>query len=176
MSDFPVGLIVFLLVIAGSILKPWLERRKKRMEEEQRRQRGAARPEVAEAVEVEEEDDGPKLPYEDLVDEVFGPYMKRRREAAQQKPPPQAPAPAPVVAAAVEEAPAPPIPPSPEAWAEEPSPEVKLERVGRRTEALSIEQRVFGNRSLSPMAKLVLAAEILQPPRALRGRGGALRR
>lgn len=160
------NLIILILVIGGAILKPWIERRKKRLEEER-----TGRPAPAQAPTGDEPDDGPKLPYEDLVDEVFGPYMERRREKARPPAPPPEP-----VAAAVE----PPKEPA--------APQHSFERQTEATRARfapssvetaavdrPVEERIFGNLRLSPTAKLILAADILQPRRP-GGRGGAFRR
>jgi hypothetical protein len=167
-------LIFFLvLIIAWAIHKAWIEPRKKRYEEERRRNRTSPPPEAEE----EEPGDGLKLPYEDLVDEVFGPYMKRRREAARPKPPPPAaapPAPAPQAAPPPEPAPAPAqAPPPVETHA---GPAFPPGAVGGPAGGRSIDERLFRNPSFSAAAKLVIAAEILRPPRFLRGRTGAPRR
>ncbi len=127
-----------------------------------------------------------QLPYEELVDELFGPYMKRRREEhaaakraresapaevevveeeedAPEAPPPYVPRQAPAPAAprpdfrVIEEAPSAPIPQAaPAATATRP-------RSGR-----SLDEILFANRALSPGAKLILSAEILRRPGARR--------
>jgi hypothetical protein len=181
MKDNSTGWIVFLLIIAGSIIKPLIERRKKAYEERQRLQRGAPPPPRPEPEKAEEEEDaGPRLPYEDLVEEVFGPHMERRRQAAKaRRPLPAAapPAPALVVTEALPE-PAPPAgsPPPVETRAGENVPLPKPPGSEKPLDRAPIEERIFRRRELSPLAKLVLAAEILQPPRFLRGRPGGVAR
>jgi hypothetical protein len=184
MKDNSSGWIIFLLIIAGSIIKPLIERRKKAYEERQRLQRGTRPPPRPEPEKADEEEAaGPRLPYEDLVEEVFGPHMERRRQAAKaRRPLPQAapPAPALVVTEALPEpaAPAPPAasPPPVETRAGETVPPPKPPGSEKPFDRVPIEERIFRRPGLSPLAKLVLAAEILQPPRVYRGRpGGAFR-
>ena len=176
MDEIPFRLIVLVLVIGGAILKPWLARRKKKLEEQQRK--GPARLESEVEPPREEQDDGPKLPYEDLVDEVFGSYMERRREVQRPKPAPRRV----VVTPAEVSAPAPPRPAlrapavPPEARPTEVRARLESSPTETAVERRTIEQILFENRSLSGAAKLILAAEILQPPRVLRGRAGSFRR
>jgi hypothetical protein len=170
-------LLVAVLIVAtlvGPLLQRWWRRRMKERGEK------VEGPEPAE----------PMLPYEDVVEQIFGPYMQRRKEEheARKRAAEGAVAEEPVVQAeVVEEAPAPVPPPAPP---RRPAPEPvirKIEVVEERPARLaaleaappvpelgpprtSLEERLFANPRLTGAARLVLAAEILQPPRALRGR------
>ncbi len=158
-------LVAFMIVatLVGPLLQRWWRRRL------QERGEQVEGPEPAE----------PKLPYEDIVDQVFGPYMNRRRaayearraaaaadeeEAEEEAPPPPAPEPVIRRIQAVEEPPA--RPPALPAAASPSESDPAAERP-----RLTLEDRLFANARLSAGAKLVLAAEILHPPRSLRGRG-----
>jgi hypothetical protein len=151
-----INLVIVAVVIVGSILMPLIERwRRRRLLEEGKPPEG---PEPKE----------PKLPYEDLVDEIFGPYMERRRkkheeEAAAAAPPPpprRVPEPEPVIRI-IEETPA------PSRLEESKAPPAAVMRV---RSSPSLDERLFRNPRLSPAARLVLAAEIMRPPKALRPR------
>ena len=167
-------LVIWVLIIAGAIINPILKRRKERLEAAKKK--APARP-VQERTEETEEEGGAKLPYEDLVEEVFGSYISRRKKAAEPQPPARR-APAPAPAEAAEEPAAPAL-----AMAAAPNPSgaasAAESRSGRdsapaQTHARrsSLEERLFGRRRLSSSAKLIIAAEILRPPRILRERGG----
>lgn len=150
------NLIIIVVVAAGSLLGPLLERwRKKRAEQKEAEQAPTADPEP----------EGAQLPYEHLVDEVFGPYMQRRRQAFAER---QA-AEAEEEEAEAEEAPE---PPAPVPMAPEEAP--RILKIDASVEAAprhrTLEQRLFGGRNLGPAAKWILAAEILQPPKYLRRR------
>ncbi len=150
------NLIILVVVAAGSLLGPLLERWRKKREAQKGIEAAppAAEPEPA----VEEA----KLPYEHLVDEVFGPYMQRRRQAFAER---QA------AAARVEEPEPEPEPPAPAALVpEEPVHVLKIEAPPAPPPPRTLEQRLFGGRALTPAARWVLSAEILQPPKALRRR------
>ncbi|HLY76141.1 MAG TPA: hypothetical protein VKU80_18725 [Planctomycetota bacterium] len=179
-------LAIWVIVIASMVLKPFLKRRKERAEALKRTAAPPSAPEAgASANAAEPEDgDGPKLPYEDLVDEVFGPYISRRQENARPKPPAE-----PGVPPVPSRSPAPTFtasgkPPEPARAAfVAVSPSLQAVSGRSRTVAASapaesasrlslVDQRLFGSRRLAPAAKLVIAAEILRPPRILRERGG----
>jgi hypothetical protein len=156
------------VILVASLLGPLIERARRRRLKE----RGEAPPPGPEPEE-------PKLPYEDLVDQVFGPYMERRRQVYEARRAAAAEAQAEgEVAEEVEEevepepeaAPAPPPPPRPVVSALEEARAVPLPVVGPPPRGPSIDERLFRNPRLSPGAKLVLAAEILGRPRALRRR------
>ncbi len=115
----------------------------------------------------------PKLPLEDMVDRVFGPYMERRRRQYQEargrededveiievieepEPPPRRPAPKPT--------------PAPPAL-------VPVARVSRELPAapapVSLEDQLFRNPRWGTGARLVVAAEILGRPKFLRRPAG----
>ena len=116
-----------------------------------------------------------KLPYEDLVDEMFGPYIqdRKRKYEARRKPKPEP------VLRIIEETPTP-VPelkiieesPAPEDFETEPEESVEAPpRVygspshGRKR---TLDEIIFRNPRLSPGARLVLASEILSRPRSLR--------
>ena len=181
MDKIPFKLIFWVLVVAGMVLKPVLQRRLKRKAETERRRSAAPAPEGAEG----HEDEGdPKLPYEELVDEVFGSYISRRRQEAQpqarpkpsagRRVPAQVPSRTPTAAAEPPRsgvvtpvaAPQPLVTPGEETRLGRES--VPIESAVRRC---SVEQHLFGRRPLSSAARLIIAAEILRPPRILRERG-----
>jgi hypothetical protein len=170
-------LVFWVLVVAGALLKPILKRRKERSEAEKRSAADPARPESAE---VPEDDGGPSLPYESLVEEVFGPYIARRRESAQPRPKAPATARAPLPPPTRATAGEPPKPVVSKLAAPPPSPATPTQDspAGRESAESetpsprrSVEQHLFGRRRLSSSAKLIIAAEILRPPRVLRERG-----
>ncbi len=129
----------------------------------------------------------PRLPYEDVVDEVFGPYIRRRRRQHEERTssgagplevevievidePEPAPPPVPV------ERPTPPPPPPAPVVKPPPAPVVQpvaaaVQEPGRP----SLEEALLRNPRWGFGARLVVAGEILGPPKALRGRD-ALRR
>lgn len=170
-----INLIIAVLVLGGMLLGPLLERRRRRAEEQRRRAAAEAEEEAEPAPAGE-----PKLPFEDLIDEVFGPYLERRRRqvvVVEEAPAAEEEAPPEEVRVVEEEKPAEPLAPAapaPPRW--EPTAAGPLGTLaaaapvetGRRR---SIEERLFRNPRLSPGAKLLLAAEILKPPRLLRGGG-----
>jgi len=176
-------LAIWVIVIASMVLKPFLKRRKERAEALKRNAASPSAQEASAGAGESEDGDGPKLPYEDLVDEVFGPYISRRQEKARPKPPPEPSAPpapsripAPSRAAAAKS----PEPARAAAVAAAPSLQAFSGKSGAGQESAHpesparrrpIDQRLFGNRRLSPSAKLIIAAEILRPPRILRERG-----
>jgi hypothetical protein len=189
-------LIVMVLVIAASVLGPLVERWRRKKEEERLRRKAEERgeaapapaPEPAAAPAPEQE---PTLPYEDLVQEVFGPYIERRKKAAEE-----------ARQAAEERAAAGEIEgdeeharldreirtlrearrPEPDAVAvpaaEEPVASIAQLRAGagepvptaaaRARRGPSLDERLFRNARLSPGAKLVLASEILGRPKSQR--------
>lgn len=169
-------LVFWVLIIAGMILKPYLKRRKERLEAAKKTAPARRAPEPAEEA---DDEGGPKLPYEDLVEEVFGSYISRRKEAAEppapaRRAPSRAPAPEPaaeeepaLAAVATEAA------PSPAAAAPAGGTRSGRDSAPARSAARpsSLEERLFGRRRLSSSAKLIIAAEILRPPRLLRVQG-----
>lgn len=173
-----INLVLAILVLGGMLLAPLLERRKRRHAQEERRRA------TAEAEEGGPPPEEPKLPLEDLIDEVFGPYIERRRRqvvVVEEAPPAEEETPAEsvdTVEIVEEEKPAEPLgPPAPERPRWEPTGAGPL---GVRAAVSSVsgpphrslEERIFRNPRLSAGAKLFLAAEILKPPRLLRkGRG-----
>ncbi len=147
--------IVILFLLVG--LVQWIQHR-----------RALARGEKVEGPPPEE----PKLPYEDVVDEVFGPYMRRRRQKHEEARAREEGAPVQVVG---EPRPRPPMavpkpPPAPPPGpAAEPAPHsVSPAEAPPLPARLSLEDRLFRNPSLGAGAKLVVAAEILGRPKALR--------
>lgn len=195
MEDFGgvLRVVVLILVIAASVLGPVVERWRRKKEEERLRrkaeQRGEAPPPPAPepaAAPAEE----PTLPYEDLVQEVFGPYIDRRKKAAEEarKAAQERAAsgtaedeedeekldrevrtlretrrPEPVaVAASAPEGPAPAIIPLQPTVAE------AVPAAAPRARVPSLDERLFRNALLSPGAKLVLASEILGRPKSRR--------
>jgi len=168
-----IQLIVMAVVLVASLLGPLVERA--------RRRRMAARGEKPQGPEPEE----PKLPYEDMVDEVFGPYMERRRQAyeARRAAAAEAEAEGEVAEEVEEEVEESPrretrirrIVVVPEERAAAPAvEEVPAEPIPAVIEAPayrpSLDDRLFRNSRLSAGAKLVLAAEILGRPRSVRRR------
>jgi hypothetical protein len=186
--------IVLILVVAASVLGPLVERWRQKKEEERLRRKAEERgeapppPEPEPAAAPQEE---PTLPYEDLVQEVFGPYIERRKKAAEE-----------ARKAAEEKAAA-------GAAEEEEEEEERLDREVRTLRepppaavpfealpsaamsstltslppeaspaaalspravprAVSLDERLFRNARLSAGAKLVLASEILGRPKSQR--------
>ena len=169
MDDFKgvFTLVIIVVVIASKVLGPMLERRRKAQQERQSR---PSHPEPE--AETETETDEPMLPYEKLVEEVFGPHIQRRRDAYARRAEERAEKPQTTVRRAV-----PPPPPRPASPARTATVEgtkaaatsaAQAAALRPRRPALSLEERLFSNRRLSGAAKLVVAAEIFQPPRFLR--------
>lgn len=109
---------------------------------------------------------GPQLPYEDLVDQVFGPYIRQRRREHEQAKKAQERAEAVEVIEVIEEAP----PPPPAAPPEEakPAPPIAVAVAAPPVPApvrLSLDERIFRNPRWGAAAKLVVAGEILRRPR-----------
>ena len=149
-----VQLAIVLIIIGASVVR-WILHR-----------RALARGEKVEGPPPEE----PRLPYEDVVDEVFGPYMRRRRQryeearAGGEEPGVE------VVEVVEEEAP----PPPPKARAPEaPKPPPATPALPPVVVPVrpSFEERVFQNPRWGAAAKLVVAGEILGRPRAFRPHG-----
>jgi len=177
------NLILVILFIAATVLGPLIERWRKKKEAEKRRLEGKPEGELEPPPAPARDQDRPALPYENVLEEVFGPYIERRRRAAQEaaQAPPD-----------VEEEEAPEVEtdddirrmreirrpaPEPEVVVPEP-PEDPFQRLAvgapaevviHRTRARSLDEIVFRNPRLSPGAKLLLASEILSNPRARRG-------
>ena len=84
MEDFGglLKLVIWIVIIAASVLGPVVERWRRKKEEERVRRQAEERGNAAAPppVEVEPEPQASSpLPYEDLVNEVFGPYIERKR-------------------------------------------------------------------------------------------------
>jgi hypothetical protein len=178
------NLVLIILFVAATVLGPLIDRWRKKREAERRRLQGQPEEEPAPPPgPAYDTEDRPKLPYENVLEEVFGPYIERRRRAAQEAaeapPEPAAPEvdpddeirrmrearrPAEKVVVA---------PPVPE---EAPRSIVSMERIRTgRVEAAETVRRVrslddilFRNPRLAPGAKLLLASEILGKPRGRR--------
>jgi hypothetical protein len=184
MDKFKVA--IWVIVIASMALKPFLKRRKERLEAQrlEAQKKGAAARPAPEPEEESSEEGGMTLPYEDLVEEVFGSYMARRREEA--RPRPAAPRPAARVVAPEPAAPkevreekvaAPAVPEAPaSAPAEAPQTGRGSPFAEGHPRRPSLDERLFGRRRLSSSAKLILAAEILRPPRLPGDRGRSFHR
>jgi hypothetical protein len=176
------NLILVILFIAATVLGPLIERWRKKKEAEKRRLEGRAEGELEPPPGPVRDQDRPALPYENVLEEVFGPYIERRRRAAADAR--QAPPPAPDVEEdepevqsddeirrmrearrPAEEAPAAASPPD--------DPIQKLPvggpaEMAHRKRARSLDEVVFRNPRYSPGAKLLLASEILGKPRSTR--------
>ena len=169
-ADFNIGDLAYIVIIAAAVIYQLV---RKMLGGEQEDPQNAPPPSQREEAPAKEE---AKLPYEDLVDQMFGPYIedrKRKYEARQKKAPKpvlriieESPAPelkiieeTPAPAAALEAAPGEIAEPPPEAWHP-----VSKER------KRSLDEIIFRNPRLSPGARLVLATEILNRPHALRNR------
>jgi len=75
-------LVIWIVIIAASVLGPVVERWRRKKEEERLRRQAEERGNAAAPPPVEVEPETPTrsgLPYEDLVQEVFGPYIERKR-------------------------------------------------------------------------------------------------
>jgi hypothetical protein len=153
-----------LLLFLGVNLVRWLANRARG------RQTGEPPPEEPEA--AEPPSGGPQLPYEDLVDQVFGPYIRqRRREHEEAKARERAEA---VEVIEVIEEPAPPPPPRPVPRPPPAAPPVEAKPAPPVAVAappvpapvrLSLDERIFRNPRWGAAAKLVVAGEILGRPR-----------
>jgi hypothetical protein len=169
LAGLDVSTIIWLVLIAGGIIVSAIQQSRQRRAQEQ----GKPPPKKPK--------EEPRLPFEAVVDEVFGPYMDRRRKAHAAKrakpvplveivdaPPPPKPKPEIRI---IEEV-APPEAPSHEGAEEGPEPiEVEVLHappVVTVRPRLSLEDRLFSNPRFSPAAKMVVAREILEPPRFLR--------
>lgn len=183
------NLVLLIVFVAATVLGPLVERWRKRKEMERRAQRPPAASSQAEAAAEEPASPKPeaKLPYEEVLHELFGPYMERRkREAEEARRRAEAEAEAEEEAAAeaievVEETP-PPVPAESSGprfvHAETSAPafvhvETTVPRLptavaGNRGVQRTLDEIVFRNPRLTPGAKLLLASEILGKPRALR--------
>ena len=173
------NLILVILFIAATLLGPLIERWRKKKEAERRRLEGKPEGELEPPPGPVYDEGRPRLPYENVLEEVFGPYIERRRRAAQEagQAPPEVevapevdpdeeirrmrmarrPAPEPEVEVA----------PEPEAPAQRLAESAPAEVAHRKRER-SLDEILFRNSRLSPGAKLVLASEILAKPRATR--------
>lgn len=178
------NLILVILFIAAAVLGPLIEKWRKKKEAERRRLEGKPEGELEPPPGPVYDEGRPRLPYENVLEEVFGPYIERRRraahEASQAPPAPEVEDDAPEVESDDEirrmrearrpvEEPVAPAPPEEapqtlvardEARAAQASPSARPRR--------SLDDLVFRNPRLSPGAKLLLASEILGKPRAAR--------
>ena len=140
--------------------------------EEQEEEQKAPAPRQKEEAPAKQET---KLPYESLVDEMFGPYIqaRKRRFEARKNPEPvvriirETPDPEPDVMI-IEEPAAPAVIEAAPVESVEPSQKVFQSPSQRRKR--SLDEIIFRNPRLSPGARLVLASEILNRPLALRDR------
>lgn len=170
-----VKLIIWAVIIVFAVVSSLIQKLRSKKQE----------PTRGEAPPPEPQQEGAQLPYEELVDELFGPYMQRRREghAAARRARESAPAEVEVVEEEEDapEAPPPYVPrqaPAPAAprpdfriIEEEPSTRAALPpsdvpvatTTGPRV-TRSLDEILFDNRALSPGAKLLLSAEILRRP------------
>ena len=173
------NIVLLILFVAGSLLGPLVERWRRKKEAERRKLEGR------EETEAEAEPppapppphdgpDRPRLPYEEVLEDVFGSYIERRRREAEAKRLAEEAATAVQEAPAVEEeAPPPPPPPEPERRAL-----VSMEEIRATASAepapprrgRSLDDLLFRNPRLTPGARLLVAAEILGTPRSRRRR------
>lgn len=172
MENVPIKAIIWAIVIVASLLGPLIERWMRRRKEA----RGEAPPPGPEPEE-------PKLPYEDLVDQLFSPYIEKRKEehAAKQRAAAPVPGPAPDPKFRIlkeeepeirilEESPAPAIHSVPvlqSVLATAAAPQVVP---STPPPPPSLDERIFRNPRLSTGARLVLCAEILGRPGGRRPR------
>lgn len=174
-----INLVVMAIILAVTMLGPLLERWRRRRAQE----KGEAPPPGPEPEE-------PKLPYEDMVDQVFGPYMERRRKAFEARKSASRTAVETEEEAEEEEEvaeyipparrftergePRPPAPPAPEPAIriieEEPAPLPPIEKLAdpAAPRRRSLDDVLFANPRWGAAAKLVVASEILSRPKALR--------
>lgn len=179
------NLVLLIVFVAATVLGPLVERWRKRKEMERRAQRPPAAAPQAETEAEEPPSPKPeaKLPYEEVLHELFGPYMERRKREAEEarrraeaeaeeeaeeievveETPPPAPAESsgPRFVHAETSAPA-------FVHAETSVPRLPTAVAGNRGVQRTLDQIVFRNPRLTPGAKLVLASEIMGKPRALR--------
>lgn len=175
------NLVLVILFIAATVLGPLIDKWRKKREAERRRLQGQPEGEPPPAPgPVYDTDDRPRMPYENVLEEVFGPYIERRRRAAQEA------AETPTAVAEPEEDPDEEIrrmretkrpaeevePDEPE---EAPRSLVAMEQLrAGQVEATaarkrrSLDEILFRNPRLTPGAKLLLASEILARPRSAR--------
>ncbi len=169
LAGLDVSTIIWLVLIAGGIIVSAIQQSRQRRAQEQ----GKPPPKKPK--------EEPKLPFEAVVDEVFGPYMDRRRKAHAAKrakpiplveivdePPPPKRKPEIRI---IEEVP-PPEAPAHGGAEEEPGP-IEMGALSAASTVsvrprLSLEKRLFANPRFSPAAKMVVAREILERPRFLR--------
>ncbi len=144
---------IMALVIVGTVLGPLVERWLRKKAEAKQGEAPAA-PQEPEASE-------PTLPYENVAQQFFAPYIERRRREYQERMAREAaPAePAPVV----EEEPTPPpaVPKREPVRPPPPAPSPPLPVAVRP----SLEERLFRGRRWGAAARLVVASEILRRPR-----------
>lgn len=174
-SDFKglFNLVVLILFVAGAVLGPLVERWRRKKEAERRGTDVEPPPAPAPA----RDQDRPQLPYENVLEEVFGPYIERRRQAAEEarraaedEPPgeEEVDEDEEIRKLRVAKRPAEPaVAPEPEAPVQRLA-EAAGAEVAHRKRARSLDEILFRNSRLSPGAKLVLAGEILGKPRARR--------
>ena len=173
------NLILVILFIAATLLGPLIERWRKRKEAEKRRLEGKPEGELEPPPGPAYDEGRPRLPYENVLEEVFGPYIERRRRAAQeagQAPPevvetPEVDPDEEIRRMRVARRPA----PEPEAVAPEPEEEPVQHlaeggpaEMAHRARPRTLDEILFRNPRLSPGAKLLLASEILGKPRSAR--------
>lgn len=121
----------------------------------------------------------PMLPYEDVVEDVFGPYIRRRRQQAEAAGGEEPPTPVEVVEE-VREAPPTPRPPTPRPPAGAAPVELPavpslpaLSAAPPPAEPLrpTLEERLLDRPGWGTAARLVVAAEVLGSPRVFRPHG-----
>lgn len=186
------NLVLLIVFVAASVLGPVIDRWRKRKELERRAQQPPpATPEGEAEIEAEVGEapppaKGPSLPYEEVLHELFGPYMERRKreaeearrraeaeaaeaeeevEVVQETPRPE-PVAAPSAGFVHADTSAPPAPTF--VHAETGAPRLPTPAAGRRGVHRTLDEIVFLNPRLTPGAKLLLASEILGRPRGLR--------
>lgn len=121
----------------------------------------------------------PMLPYEDVVEEVFGPYIRRRQQQKEAAGGEEAPAPVEIVEEAREAPPAPrpptPHPPPGAPPAEHPAaPSLSVGAAVPSPAAPfrpTLEERLLTRPGWGMAARLVVAAEVLGSPRVFRPHG-----
>lgn len=165
------NIVLLILFVAGSLLGPLIERWRRKKEAERRRLEGGPEEEPPPPpAPAHDGPDRPRLPYEDVLEDVFGGYIeKRRREAEAARLAAEAEA-AEAVEEVEEETPAPPPEPEPAHKSLVSMEEVRATKAVEpaRTRRRSLDEALFLNPRLSPGAKLLVASEILGKPRGLR--------
>src|SRR5688572_22378276 len=78
------NLILVILFIAAAVLGPLIDKWRQKKEAEKRRLEGKPEGELEPPPGPAYDEDRPRLPYENVLEEVFGPYIERRRRAAQE--------------------------------------------------------------------------------------------